>query len=61
MTNNNDFEIENIDSQMIYPLINKNEQLSESLKSDLQNIRMKNENEDKKEDENNIENEKIVY
>ena len=61
LTNNNDFEIENIDSQMIYPLINKNEQLSESLKSDLQNIKMKNENEEKKEDENNIENEKIVY
>jgi virulence-associated protein VagC len=61
LTNNNNFEIENTDSQIIYPLTEKNDQLSDSKKSDLQNIKMKNENDYKKEEENNIENEKIIY
>jgi hypothetical protein len=61
LTNNNNLEIENTDSQIIYPLTEKNEQLSENKNSDFLNLRMKNENEDKKEEENNIENEKIVY
>ena len=61
LTNNNNFEIENTDSQIIYPLTEKNDQLSDSKKSDLQNIKMKNENDYKKEEENNIENERVIY